>query len=503
MATLRPVALVASLAFASSCYRQEPDYYSTLPEPIEVAGPPSGDIDPAWQASYVDDSSSGALTGSVEMSADAQDPNAVMAACTNGEIDATLSPYGEWIYVEGYGEVWRPYTTAVGVDFTPYETCGSWVWTDYGWTFACEWDWGWLPFHYGRWGWFDDYWAWQPGYDWSPAWVEWRGGGGYVGWRPQGPIVRDHRSSTVADTTGFGAGARDHRGEHAGPLVRDHRTSSRRTPKIKDWQWRFAAANDFGKPRIRAHLFKSPAEGLRVTSLATRPQVRATVQPVKAESIMRARLAATAKIGVRDGGSFSTIGGSRDQRVQPGRMQPGVTDPRPRPARPSAGASDSITAPIYVPPRRPARFDRNAAVPTPRDPSEGPNRELGGLPVQPTTPTPSPDDHPRTPVATPTSPPTSVAPPTSHPPRAPTYTPPSRPSYSPPSQPTYTPPTYTPTPPRAPTYTPPSRPSYSPPSQPTYTPPSRPSYSPPSQPSRPSYSPPPSAPSGGSRSHRR
>ena len=59
-------------------------------------------------------------------------------SCTDGEIDATLAPYGEWVEIEGYGLVWRPYTTAVGVDFTPYETCGSWVWTEWGWTFACS-----------------------------------------------------------------------------------------------------------------------------------------------------------------------------------------------------------------------------------------------------------------------------------------------------------------------------------------------------------------------------
>src|SRR5687767_509675 len=170
------------LLIVSACYRQDPELYATLPEPTIVEGPPGGAMDPEWQAGYVDGTAGGAPT-------DPNDPGYVMGATTDAEIDGTLYGYGEWIEIEGYGRVWRPYATVVGHDFTPYETCGTWVWTEYGWTFACEWDWGWLAFHYGRWGWFEDYWAWQPDYEWSPACVEWRSGGGYVGWRPLAPTV--------------------------------------------------------------------------------------------------------------------------------------------------------------------------------------------------------------------------------------------------------------------------------------------------------------------------
>src|SRR5439155_20928198 len=68
-------------------------------------------------------------------------------------------------------------------------------------------------------------------------------------------------------------------------------TSVARVASLKESQWRFAATADFGKPHIRSHEFKNPAEGLRVTQLATRPPFRGTVQPVKAASIMRGRLA--------------------------------------------------------------------------------------------------------------------------------------------------------------------------------------------------------------------
>src|SRR5690606_9845816 len=118
------------LALITACYQQSPDLYSTFPEPTEVAGPPGGEIDQAWQTGYVDDNASPADDASVA----ADGSGDLVGACTDGEIAETLSPYGEWIYIEGYGEVWRPYPTVVGVDFTPYETCGTWVWTEWGWT---------------------------------------------------------------------------------------------------------------------------------------------------------------------------------------------------------------------------------------------------------------------------------------------------------------------------------------------------------------------------------
>ena len=99
-----------------------------------------------------------------------------------------LSPYGDWVKDARYGYIWLP---AVREDFHPYGTEGHWVMTEYGNTWVSYYDWGWAPFHYGRW-YFDDYfqsWAWIPGYEWGPAWVNWRTGGGYYGWAPLGPGV--------------------------------------------------------------------------------------------------------------------------------------------------------------------------------------------------------------------------------------------------------------------------------------------------------------------------
>lgn len=98
-----------------------------------------------------------------------------------------LAPYGDWVKDARYGYIWLP---AVREDFHPYGSNGHWVMTGYGNTWVSNYDWGWAPFHYGRW-YFDDYfqsWAWIPGYDWAPAWVDWRAGGGYYGWAPVGPV---------------------------------------------------------------------------------------------------------------------------------------------------------------------------------------------------------------------------------------------------------------------------------------------------------------------------
>jgi uncharacterized protein DUF6600 len=101
----------------------------------------------------------------------------------------SLAPYGEWLYVGHYGRVWRPRASLVGVGFRPYMTGGHWVYTDYGWSFESEYQWGWAPFHYGRWLPDPDYgWVWVPDTVWAPAWVDWRYGDGYIGWAPLAPF---------------------------------------------------------------------------------------------------------------------------------------------------------------------------------------------------------------------------------------------------------------------------------------------------------------------------
>lgn len=99
-----------------------------------------------------------------------------------------LAPYGEWLERPPYGRVWRPRPDVVGADFQPYATNGSWVYTDAGWSFASNWDWGWAVFHYGRWVTLAGLgWVWVPGMTWGPAWCDWRVSDEYVGWAPLPP----------------------------------------------------------------------------------------------------------------------------------------------------------------------------------------------------------------------------------------------------------------------------------------------------------------------------
>jgi hypothetical protein len=106
----------------------------------------------------------------------------------------SLSPYGEWVNHPRHGRVWYPRN--VDYNWRPY-TLGRWVNTEeHGWMWVSDEEWGWGPYHYGRWDMDDRYgWVWIPGDRWGPAWVEWRTGGGHIGWAPLPPeaVWRDDR----------------------------------------------------------------------------------------------------------------------------------------------------------------------------------------------------------------------------------------------------------------------------------------------------------------------
>jgi hypothetical protein len=356
------------------------------PGPVAAAPDPAA---PAVDAAPEDDDQDVAeATPGSEGPADPADPT---AGVTDVEIDTTLDGYGQWIETDDYGQVWRPDATVVGVDFTPYESGGSWQDTDAGWAFSCDYSWGWLPFHYGRWAWFNDYWGWVPGHKWGPAWVEWRHGGGVVGWRPMAPRIRDHRHGEP--------GRRDY---HYGsrPLVRDHRHAQQH-----DANWRFATVPDFGRPHIRSHLYRNPAEGLRVTSTVTAPPLRARAT-VRAGDLMRSRFAAgrPAQPGygsaqIRDHRSSEPVRayqpaapGDRPTRYQPYNppaSRPSLrTQPYNPPARiyqpPVRGENRPVRT--YQPPvrseTRPVRTHQPPArVFTPRAPSSAPSRSWSPPPA--------------------------------------------------------------------------------------------------------------------------
>ncbi|HEX2834566.1 MAG TPA: DUF6600 domain-containing protein [Thermoanaerobaculia bacterium] len=95
-----------------------------------------------------------------------------------------LDEHGKWVFVTGIGWSWRP---IVSVGWRPYYN-GYWYRGGNGCLTWVSYDpWGWAPYHYGRWAYDPGYgWIWVPGYGYSPAWVYWWYGSGYVGWAPAG-----------------------------------------------------------------------------------------------------------------------------------------------------------------------------------------------------------------------------------------------------------------------------------------------------------------------------
>jgi outer membrane murein-binding lipoprotein Lpp len=82
-----------------------------------------------------------------------------------------LQSGGHWFNDTTYGEVWQPDVAASDGDWRPYSD-GHWAYTDQGWTWISNEDFGWATYHYGRWAQRSDTgWVWIPGSRWAPAWV--------------------------------------------------------------------------------------------------------------------------------------------------------------------------------------------------------------------------------------------------------------------------------------------------------------------------------------------
>ena len=137
-----------------------------------------------------------------------------VAPITVNYFSDTLSPYGTWVDVDGYGRCWRPTVVNYDSGWRPYCDRGHWVYTDCGWYWDSDYSWG-ATFHYGRWfrsshlGW-----CWYPDTEWSPSWVTWRSCDDYRGWAPLPPFAVFHagsgffyRGASVSVSFGFDLGA--------------------------------------------------------------------------------------------------------------------------------------------------------------------------------------------------------------------------------------------------------------------------------------------------------
>ena len=111
-------------------------------------------------------------------------------AIVDSSFSDALSPYGNWVAVEGCGPCWQPSVTVLNPGWQPYVAGGRWLYTDCGWYWLSGYSWGWAAFHYGRW--FHHHqlgWCWTPESVWSPAWVCWKNADSYAGWAPLPPGV--------------------------------------------------------------------------------------------------------------------------------------------------------------------------------------------------------------------------------------------------------------------------------------------------------------------------
>ena len=73
----------------------------------------------------------------------AQNDNSGYNEITFQQFYDALRPYGEWVDYRNYGYVWVPDE----MGFRHYHSNGHWVYKDYGWTWASNYNWGWAPFH--------------------------------------------------------------------------------------------------------------------------------------------------------------------------------------------------------------------------------------------------------------------------------------------------------------------------------------------------------------------
>lgn len=87
-----------------------------------------------------------------------------------------LYEYGDWVYTDNYGYIWRPHRTVIASysDWSPYRY-GHWRHLPhYGWTWIADEPWGWATSHYGRWVYVGGYWAWCPYDSWRSRRVFWQ-----------------------------------------------------------------------------------------------------------------------------------------------------------------------------------------------------------------------------------------------------------------------------------------------------------------------------------------
>jgi len=193
---------------------------------------------------------------------------------------ATLAGYGEWVRVDGLGQVWRPWVAA---GWQPY-THGRWVWTSMGWTWVAYEPWGWVPHHYGNWAFSTIGWVWSPGYTYHPGNVVWVSSGGNVGWYPCAPRGWSHfsRGYQRGWNTGYATGRWDGYSSGYADGWRDARYAT--------WvPWSKLDASNVASYAVRQEVATHQVARARVTAMAA-PPTRSEVERRIGRPIPEARV---------------------------------------------------------------------------------------------------------------------------------------------------------------------------------------------------------------------
>ena len=219
---------------------------------------------------------------------------------------ADLERHGSWIYYDDFSSyAWRP---SVGSGWAPYRD-GRWVYSYAGWTWVPYASWGWATVHYGRWHHTPSYgWMWFPGSVYSPGWVSWYAGSGYLGWSPIGYYNRPFLSVNLFFGGHYGYGNGYHGGRNYDYAVRRGGKAVAGRGYARDLDadhgWTFVNADHFGTGKRE----------LRATARSAVPR-QATGNAVSFEGSLRSRkpsvLASVASSRGVGGSSRSAFDGSR------------------------------------------------------------------------------------------------------------------------------------------------------------------------------------------------
>lgn len=285
----------------------------------------------------------------------------VMQIQATADFDAPLAPDGTWVDVRTYGRCFRP--ASVAVDWEPY--CdGEWVWTDCGWYWDSDEPWAWACYHYGTWVFDPEFgWIWVPGVEWAPAWVDWRIGGGYIGWAPCAP-----RGVIIAPAF-FAFVSVDHFGDrvHRSALVFNNQAVIRGAPLAGSGH-ESRTISGFARPiamnRGPSLATVEKATGRHLTAVSVQDEVRSRPVPQSLEQVHRKAEPAAAPVSSSHAISQpSSAAPDRDTSRQPV-----------PPSRNTGNPPAQSHAPSVIPPDHPARGSGGGDV----QHDGGANRNEGG-----------------------------------------------------------------------------------------------------------------------------